>query len=227
MSSQQQSHQRVFLVTGANMDLKFRGQKRGEDALAQLGSPLNVKVFLDDASSLESIEQAKQEIQKKCVGAMSLLLRSSGRIVNVSNEVGAMSMKHCSQDLKTRFPALEDFYLLYDCAPKVGVSILTRLKARDWDKKYLTKNVTINGVCPGFCATDLNNKAQGTRSSKLSDDSIFDGIYTENLENGQFWRDKSRLPLESEESHTRVLPNVILNLKNQEQFQQIECVRVN
>ncbi|CAF4203085.1 unnamed protein product, partial [Rotaria sp. Silwood2] len=253
--------------------LGSRNQQRGEEALAQLGSSLNVKVFLADASSKESIEQTKQEIQKKYVGhldvlinnagtairksglktlkdifntnvyavkqmndAMSPLLRNSGRIVNVSIEAGAMSMKYCSQDLETKFlnpnltgtkleelfaplfkateegndpkmagfdhiksPSLEDFYLLYYCASKLGVNILTRLKVRDWDKKYSTKNATISAVCPGFCATDLNSKAQGARSPKLGADSILHGVYTENLENEQFWRDGSRLPLKSEE----------------------------
>ncbi|CAF3729552.1 unnamed protein product [Rotaria sordida] len=292
MSSQQQSHQRVFLITGANKGIGFevvkklaanhptdlillgsRDQKRGEEALAQLGSPLNVKVLLIDTSSKESIEQAKQEIQKKYGGhldvlinnagispiesdlkalkdtfntnfygvkqmndAMSPLIRDNGRIVNVSSEAAALSIKHCSQDLKTKFlnpnlteteleelfaplfkaveegkdpktvgfdpikySALENFYLLYYCASKLGVTILTRLEARDWNKKYSTKNITISAVCPGFCTTDLNNKAQGTRSPELGADSILYAVYTENLENGQFWRDGSRLPLESEE----------------------------
>ena len=35
--------------------------------------------------------------------AMSSLLRDNGRIVNVSSGARAMSMKHCSQDLKTKF----------------------------------------------------------------------------------------------------------------------------
>ncbi|CAF3184108.1 unnamed protein product, partial [Rotaria sp. Silwood2] len=98
-----------------------------------------------------------------------------------------------------KFPALEDFYLLYYCASKLGVNILTRLEARDWDKKYSTKNATISAVCSGFCATDLNSKAQGARSPKLGADSILHGVYTENLENEQFWRNGSRLPLKSEE----------------------------
>jgi NAD(P)-dependent dehydrogenase (short-subunit alcohol dehydrogenase family) len=87
-------------------------------------------------------------------------------------------------------------YLVYYCASKLGVNILTRLEARDWDKKYSTKNVTISAVCPGFCATDLNNRAPGTRSPELGADSILHVVYTENLGNGQFWRDGSRLLLE-------------------------------
>ncbi len=74
-------NQRLFLVTGANKGIGFevvkklsanqpndlillgsRDQKRGEDALLQLGSPTSVKVLLLDISSPESIKQAKQEI---------------------------------------------------------------------------------------------------------------------------------------------------------------------
>jgi NAD(P)-dependent dehydrogenase (short-subunit alcohol dehydrogenase family) len=159
MSSQQQQHQRVFLVSGANKGIGFevvkklsanhptdlillgsRDQKRGEEALSQLDSPSNVKVLVLDTSSTESIEQAKQEIQNKYGGhldvlinnaaiaiyesglkalkdtfntnfygvkqmndVMSPLLRDNGRIINVSSGLGAISMKHCSQDLKTKF----------------------------------------------------------------------------------------------------------------------------
>ena len=159
MSSQAQSPQRIFLVTGANKGIGYevvkklsanqptdlillgsRDQKRGEEALAQLGSPSNVKVLVLDTSSKQSIEQAKQEIQKKYGGhldviinnaaiantelglkvlqdifntnvygvkqmndTMSPLLRDNGRIVNVSSGLGATALKHCSEDLKTKF----------------------------------------------------------------------------------------------------------------------------
>jgi NAD(P)-dependent dehydrogenase (short-subunit alcohol dehydrogenase family) len=75
--------------------------------------------------------------------------------------------------------------------------MLTRLEARDWNKKYSTKNVIISAVCPGFCATDLNKNAPGARSAELGADSILHAVYTQNLENGQFWRDGSLMPLES------------------------------
>ncbi len=40
---------------------------------------------------------------KQMNDVMSPLLRDNGRIVNVSSSLGATSMKHCSQDLKTKF----------------------------------------------------------------------------------------------------------------------------
>ncbi len=96
-----------------------------------------------------------------------------------------------------KLPGFEHANVLYYGASKLGVNILTLLEARDWNKKYSATNVIISAVCPGFCATDLNNKAEGARSAELGADSILHAVYTQNLENGQFWRDGSRLPLEA------------------------------
>ena len=43
----------------------------------------------------------------------------------------------------------------------------------------------------------MNGNAQGARPAELGADSILHAIYTDNLENGQFWRDGIRLPLEA------------------------------
>jgi len=153
------SQQRVFLVTGANKGIGFevvkklsakhpndlillgsRDEKRGKEALIQLGSPSNVKVLVLDVSSKSSIEQAKKEIINKYHGhidvlinnagiitdklalkqlqevfntnfygvknmndTLSPLLRNNGRIVNVSSTLGAVALKHCSEELKAKF----------------------------------------------------------------------------------------------------------------------------
>lgn len=93
-------------------------------------------------------------------------------------------------------PGFEGDGILYYSASKLGLNILTLLEARDWKKKYSAKNVIISAVCPGFCATDMNGRAQGARSAELGADSILHAVYTQNLENGQFWRDGNRLTLE-------------------------------
>ncbi|CAF1269007.1 unnamed protein product [Adineta ricciae] len=100
------------------------------------------------------------------------------------------------------YPGLRDAYLVYYAASKLGVTVLSRLEARDWDKNYSTKNVIISSVCPGFCSTDLNNKAEGARPPELGADSILHCVYTENLENGQFWRDGKKLSLEMDEQRS-------------------------
>ena len=96
-----------------------------------------------------------------------------------------------------RLPDFEHIDILFYGASKLGVNILTRLEAHDWSKKYAAKNVIISAVCPGFCATDLNNYADGGRSAELGADSILHAVYTQNLESGQFWRDGSVVPIGS------------------------------
>lgn len=43
----------------------------------------------------------------------------------------------------------------------------------------------------------MNDKSERARPPALGADSILYTVYTENLENGQLWRDGSHLPLES------------------------------
>jgi len=106
------------------------------------------------------------------------------------------------QDLKTigiepiTIPGIANGNYAAYCISKLGLNILTKLEARDWNRKYSAKNVLISAVCPGYCSTDINNKAEGGRSPELGADSVLHSVYTENLENGQFWRDGEQLPLE-------------------------------
>lgn len=84
----------------------------------------------------------------------------------------------------------------YYSISKLALNTLTRIEARDWNKKYKAKNVIISAVCPGFCSTDLNGNAEGGRSAELGADSILHAVYTDNLENGQFWRDGNHISYE-------------------------------
>lgn len=87
-----------------------------------------------------------------------------------------------------------DANVFYYSASKLGVNMLTRIEARDWNKKYGAKNVLISAVCPGFCATDLNQNAEGGRPAALGADSILHVVYnSEHLENALFWKDGERL----------------------------------
>jgi NAD(P)-dependent dehydrogenase (short-subunit alcohol dehydrogenase family) len=95
-----------------------------------------------------------------------------------------------------KIPGFENYCIVFYGASKLGVNILTRLEVRDWHKKYSAKNVTISAVCPGYCTTDLSNNAEDARSAGLGADSILHAVYTQDLKNGQFWRDGSCLSLE-------------------------------
>ncbi len=58
------------------------------------------------------------------------------------------------------------------------------------------QKIFIYAVCPGFCATDLNDHATGARSPEIGADSILYVINTpvNELENGAFYQDEKKLP---------------------------------
>jgi len=87
------------------------------------------------------------------------------------------------------FEKFGGYDVLYYSISKLALNTLTRIEARDWNKKYTAKNVIISSVCPGFCATDINGHAKAARPAELGADSILHVVFTENLENGQFWKD--------------------------------------
>ncbi|CAF1241771.1 unnamed protein product [Rotaria sordida] len=89
----------VILVTGANKGIGFhvvkkllnesssnntvillgsRDLKRGQDAFEQLGSPSNVHILQLDMSSIESINQAINEIKEKYGGQLDIVINNAG-----------------------------------------------------------------------------------------------------------------------------------------------------
>ena len=163
--SSQQPRQRVLLVTGANKGIGFevvkklsanhptdvvllgsRDQERGEKALAQLGSPSNVKVLVLDTSLKESIEQAKQEIQKKYGGYLDVLINNAGIFMQESN------LKTLKDTFNTNFYGLKQMNdimssLLQDDGRIVNVSSGMGARAlkncsQDLKTKFLDPNLT-------------------------------------------------------------------------------------
>ncbi|UJR12159.1 hypothetical protein I4U23_016336 [Adineta vaga] len=150
------------------------------------------------------------------------LLREHGRVANVASGVGPISLYFVSKDLQEKYSSptltteqldhlVEDFLSAYESnhleqigyspdlpLPAYGVSkaaliALTRVEAL----KYChDKKISIYAVCPGFCATDLNDHATGARSAALGADSILYVIDTQEnqLENGAFYQDEKQLP---------------------------------
>ncbi|CAF0978708.1 unnamed protein product [Adineta steineri] len=150
------------------------------------------------------------------------LLREHGRVVNVASSIGPMALHCFSKDLQEKYTSetltkgqldllVEEFlsayesnnvekigyrpdlpYLAYGVS-KVALIALTRIEARQYSG---AQNIFIYSVCPGYCATDLNNKAAGARPAALGADSILYVVDTPNheLENGGFYLDGKKEP---------------------------------
>jgi NAD(P)-dependent dehydrogenase (short-subunit alcohol dehydrogenase family) len=166
MPSQQASKQRVFLVTGANKGIGFevvkklsvnhptdlillgsRDQKRGEEALIQLGSPSNVKVLLLDVSSKQSIEQAKKEIENKYGGYIDVLINNAA----VAAKDGT-HLKQLQDTFNTNFygvkqmndimsPLLRDNGRIVNVSSGAGVLALQHC-SKELKSKFLNPNLT-------------------------------------------------------------------------------------
>jgi NAD(P)-dependent dehydrogenase (short-subunit alcohol dehydrogenase family) len=148
---------------------------------------------------------------------LSPLIQENGRIINVASEIGAWTLHEMSNNLQNKYKSstlteeeidtlLKDFisalesnsveklgynekslYLIYGVS-KAALIALTRVEARQWSG---AKNVLVLAVCPGYCATDLNNHGAGARPAELGADSILHPATApaNELTNGQFYQD--------------------------------------
>lgn len=153
---------------------------------------------------------------------LSPFIRENGRIINVSSEVGAWTLYQTSENLQKKYLSstlteeeldklVEDFIsaideknleklgysnsmfgLIYGVS-KAALTALTGIEARQWSQ---AKNVLVLSVCPGFCSTDLNHHAPGSRSPELGADSILYVVNTpaKDLQNGEFYQDGQQKP---------------------------------
>ena len=86
---------------------------------------------------------------------LPLLKKSKhGRIVNVSSSLGSLTL---SSNLDSSFA---DFLALGYCTSKSALNSLTVQFA----KELKDTSIKVNAICPGYCATDLNNHS-GPRSA--------------------------------------------------------------
>jgi len=90
------------------------------------------------------------------IQAMLPLLKKSkhGRIVNVSSSLGSLTL---SSDLNSPFA---DFLALGYCTSKSALNSMTVQFA----KELKNTPIKVNAICPGYCATDINNHS-GPRSA--------------------------------------------------------------
>ncbi|CAF1477466.1 unnamed protein product [Adineta steineri] len=154
------------------------------------------------------------------------LIRENGRVVNVSSGMGAYALHDMVDEIQKKYTSatlteeeidglVKDFisavgtntvdkimpntklpWLSYSVS-KTALTALTRVQARQWSG---AKNVLVVSVCPGYCSTDLNNHAPGSRPPAFGADSILYVVNTPkaDLENGAFYQDGKKLPQCSE-----------------------------
>ena len=149
------------------------------------------------------------------------LIQENGRIINVASTCGCVVLSEASKHLQNQYSSstlttdqldqlVEDFissietntieqlgynpqslYLVYSVS-KAAVIALTRIAARQWSS---ARKILVLSVCPGFCATDMNQNASGGRHPKFGAESILYLVHTDEnkLENGGFYRDGQQL----------------------------------
>lgn len=154
---------------------------------------------------------------------LNSLICEKGRIINVASESGSIVLSEMTKDLQEKFidpnltktklnQLVEDFisnvendnfrrlgyqskssYLLYSVT-KAAVLALTQIEARDYGTNLQR---LVLAVCPGFCDTELNRNAPGSRPASLGADSILYVINTPAAElvNGGFYLDGQLLPM--------------------------------
>ncbi|CAF1293161.1 unnamed protein product [Adineta steineri] len=175
-----------------------------------------------------SVDAARQTFATNYYGVKLLnehllpFLREHGRIINVSSQIGPMTLYETSKNIQEKYTAstltlteldslVEDFiasiktntldaagYSIKSCSPIYGMSkaalnALTQVEMRQWKNM---KNLLIVSVTPGFCATDINNNAPDARPVEFGADSILHAVNSplSELENGAFYRDGELLP---------------------------------
>lgn len=108
------------------------------------------------------------------------IMKPHGRVVNVSSLQGLKALENCSEDLQERFRCdtlteadLVDLMKKFvedtknevheregwpDSAygvSKLGVTVLTRILARQLDEKRKADRILLNACCPGWVKTDM------------------------------------------------------------------------
>lgn len=117
----------------------------------------------DDSPTKTTVESVEVTLRTNFIGplrvtqAMAPLLRKSeeGSIVNVSSALGS-----CAFNSDRNSPFADTKYLGYS-ASKAALNMMTVQLAYE----FRDTNIKVNSVCPGYCATDINDK-QGFLSAE-------------------------------------------------------------
>ncbi|OCT93788.1 carbonyl reductase [NADPH] 1 [Xenopus laevis] len=132
------------------------------------------------------------------------LIKPHGRVVNVSSFVSLMALERCSPELQKVFRSdtiteeelvtlMEKFVedakkgvhetqgwpnMVYGVS-KVGVTVLSRIQARELNEKRQNDGILLNACCPGWVKTDM----AGTNAQKSPDEGAETPVYLALLPN--------------------------------------------
>ncbi|XP_013360007.1 PREDICTED: carbonyl reductase [NADPH] 3 isoform X2 [Chinchilla lanigera] len=173
--------------------LTARDEARGRAAVQQLQAEgLSPRFHQLDVDDLQSI-RALRDFLRREYGGLNVLVNNAGiafkrRVVNISSLQGSKALEDCSEALQERFRCdtltegdLVDLMKKFvedvknemhgkegwpDSAygvSKLGVTVLSRIMARQLDETRKADRILLNACCPGWVKTDMAGD-QGSRT---------------------------------------------------------------
>jgi NAD(P)-dependent dehydrogenase (short-subunit alcohol dehydrogenase family) len=120
------------------------------------------------------------------IQAMLPLLKKSkhGRIVNVSSSLGSLTL---SSKLDSPFA---DFLALGYCTSKSALNSMTLQFA----KELKDTSIKVNAICPGYCATDLNNHSGPRTAAQGAVAAIEYATIGDDGPTGGYFNEEGRVP---------------------------------
>ncbi|XP_035959878.2 carbonyl reductase [NADPH] 1 isoform X1 [Halichoerus grypus] len=183
--------------------LTARDEARGRAAVQQLQAEgLSPRFHLLDINDLQSIRAVRDFLRKE-YGGLDVLVNNAGiafksRVVNVSSVVSLRALKKCSPELQQKFrsEAITEEELVGlmnkfvedtkkgvhrkegwpDTAygvTKIGVTVLSRIHARNLSEQRRSDKILLNACCPGWVRTDM----AGPKASKSPEEGAETPVY--------------------------------------------------
>ncbi|XP_069800733.1 carbonyl reductase [NADPH] 1-like isoform X2 [Dendropsophus ebraccatus] len=183
--------------------LTARNPKLGEEAVKALNSeglsPLFHQLDINDLTSIRAL----RDFLKEKYGGLDVLINNAGiafkgRVVNVSSIFSHTSLSKCSPKLQERFRSdtitedelvrlMEKFVedakngvhqergwpnFAYGVS-KIGVTVLSKIQARELKKTSKGDGILLNACCPGWVRTDM----AGPNATKSPDEGALTPVY--------------------------------------------------